>query len=79
MSIWDDKDKLAELELIRDKHRQAGKQLTFDCLNMIVEEGGEKATCRKGRIHSVSLLLVLRGACYTPCINCPYWIEEVSE
>ena len=76
MNIWDSKAKLAELELVREKHRLAGKQLTFDCINMQVKKGGEKVACKYGRIRSPSLLLILRGACYTPCIDCPYWEAE---
>jgi len=75
MGVWDNKDNLALYEEVRGKHRLAGKRLTFDCPFMIVREG-DKAYCSKGKLSHVSLIQVIKGVTYVPCLTCEFFPKE---
>ncbi len=77
MTIWHDKDKLDKLEAERNKLRELGKRMTFDCISAIVK--GDRVVCSRGKMlgqagdGSLGLITVLRGACSGSCQNCAYY------
>ena len=79
MDIWNDKKILDKLEEQRNKLRESGKTMTFDCMNTVVK--GDRVFCSKGKLlgqardGSLALVSVLRGICSGSCKNCEYYDE----
>lgn len=81
MNIWDDKALLEKLENDRDKLRDDGKRMTFDCLKALVK--GDRVVCSLGKRlgqasdGGITLTQVMRGICSGACKNCgDYTVEE---
>ncbi len=82
MAIWDDQKKLDKLEEQRNRLRESGKIMTFDCLNTVVK--GDRVFCSKGQRlgqaidGGLDLMTVLRGVCSGSCKNCESYNEEYA-
>lgn len=82
MNIWDDQELLVKLEEQRDRLREAGKRMSFDCFNLWFRHKDMKTYCSKGKLLSRSkdgglgILVVLRGICSGVCAKCPDFSTE---
>jgi len=78
--IWKNTKALEKLEAQRDRMRQDGRRLTFDCLKLKCKDG--RAVCSMGRMlgpakdGSMDLNTVLRGVTPGTCKTCEYYETE---
>ena len=75
MSIWEDKEQLATLDLVRNAKRIDYKRLPFDCCHLKTD--GVRAYCSKGFELKEKLIVpvisVLKGVVFDVCKQCSYF------